>query len=136
MTDKFNYEKMLDSAYEQLPKRTATDERFELPILDTFPQGSKTIVKNFDTALEKIRRKKEEVIKYLSRELAIPISHDGSRLTLNGKINSRLLNEKFSDYVNSHVLCKECKKPDTNIIEEHGVKVLRCEACGAKSPVR
>src|SRR3989344_3172142 len=32
--------------------------------------------------------------------------------------------------------CTECKKPDTEIISEKGIKFKNCLACGAKSPVR
>ncbi len=131
-----DYEELLDKAYAEMPKRSAEESRFEMPVLDAFIQGSKTIVRNIDDAIGKIRREKQDVIRYMTKELALPVSYENGRLTLSGKVNARLLNEKFSDYVNKNVLCKECKKPDTHPVEEHGIKVLKCEACGAKSPLR
>ncbi|MEK6812055.1 MAG: translation initiation factor IF-2 subunit beta, partial [Nanoarchaeota archaeon] len=34
------------------------------------------------------------------------------------------------------VLCKECKKPDTELLREDRVTFIHCLACGAKHPVR
>ncbi|MBM3229925.1 translation initiation factor IF-2 subunit beta, partial [Candidatus Parvarchaeota archaeon] len=49
----------------------------------------------------------------------------------------RAINEKLSDFINSYVVCKECKKPDTRLMEgQHGIKTLVCEACGARAPVK
>jgi len=76
-------------------------------------------------------------MKYLSRELAIPMGREGAGLVLQGKFYDRVLNEKLKKYVNSFVICKECKKADTKIVDvERGTKTIVCEACGARSPVR
>ncbi|MEM2963391.1 MAG: translation initiation factor IF-2 subunit beta [Candidatus Anstonellales archaeon] len=131
-----NYEKLLDNAYAGIPARSREESRFEIPVLEVFFQGTKTIVKNFDDAVDKIRRERREIIKYLTKELALPVTYENGRMVFSGKVNERLLNEKFSDYVNKNVICKECKRPDTTIIEEHGIKMLKCEACGAKCSLR
>ncbi len=131
-----DYEKLLDRAIATLPKKQESGERFEIPIADAFLHGTKTIIKNFDSICAKIRRSPEEVSKFLFRELAIPGKREAAQLILHGKINGRLINEKFTLYTQTHVICKECKKPDTHI--EHagrGPKTLICEACGARSTV-
>lgn len=131
-----NYEEMLDRIYQKLPEKKVSGERFEIPSANSFVEGNKTIVTNFDEVCSKIRRKKEEVAKYLFKEMAVPGSIQGERLVLQGKINAKLLNSKIATYVEQLVICKECKRPDTHI-ELHGnVKVLVCEACGAKAPVK
>ncbi|MFH1257640.1 MAG: translation initiation factor IF-2 subunit beta [Candidatus Micrarchaeota archaeon] len=130
------YEQLLERAYATLPKKQVSGERFEMPIADAFLHGTKTIVKNFDGLCAKLRRKPEEVAKFLFRELAIPGKREQGNLLLHGKISGRLINEKLALYAQTHVLCKECKKPDTHI--EHsgrGPKMLICEACGARSTV-
>ena len=33
-------------------------------------------------------------------------------------------------------LCKECGKPDTKFKEMKGIKMLKCDACGAMTPVK
>ncbi len=133
-----DYEKMLDSVYESLPQKKESGERFEMPELDASLHGTKTIIKNFDAVCSKIRRNPDEVAKFLFRELAIPGKRDKQGgLLLHGKLHGRLINEKFTLYTQTHVICRECKKPDTHI-EHHGrsAKILVCEACGARGSVK
>ncbi len=132
-----DYEKLLDKAYSQLPERATQAERFEMPFAETYLQGTKTIIRNFDIIISKVRRDPQLLVKYYSRELAVPATYANGKLTLHGKFNERSVNEKLNDFVNAYVLCKECKKPDTKVVEgTHGVKTLTCEACGARSPIR
>lgn len=127
---------MLDRARAALPEKTLTFERFETPAIESFLQGNKTIVRNFDVILQKIRRPPEMLARYFSKELAIPASVEGSKLVLNGKFYDRNLKEKLQAFVDAAVVCKECKRPDTKIIERGGIRTLVCEACGARAPIR
>ncbi|MFH1200251.1 MAG: translation initiation factor IF-2 subunit beta [Candidatus Micrarchaeota archaeon] len=132
-----DYAGLLDDVYASLPEKKGTGERFEAPTADAFVQGNKTFIRNFDAVCTKLRRKNEEVSKFLFKELAIPGIMQEGKLMLYGKISDRLINEKLSLYISTNVICHECGKPDTNI-ETHGrgAKTLICEACGARSPVR
>jgi translation initiation factor 2 subunit 2 len=131
-----DYEKMLDRARSVLPEKTLTFERFETPPIESFFQGSKTIIKNFDVILQKIRRPPEMLSKYFSKELAVPATMEGGKLVLHAKFYERNLRDKLSAFVDAAVLCKECKRPDTKIVEKDGIKTLICEACGARAPVK
>jgi len=131
-----DYEKMLDRARAALPEKTLAFERFETPQIDSFVQGSKTLVRNFEAILQKIRRPPEMLARYFSKEMAVPASVQGGKLVLNGKFYARNLQDKLQSFVDAAVVCKECKRPDTKIIEKDGVKTLVCEACGARAPVR
>ncbi len=131
-----DYDKLLDRARAALPEKTLAFERFETPAIESFFQGSKTIIKNFDVILQKIRRPPEMLAKYFSKELAIPATMEGSKLVLHGKFYERNLRDKLQAFVDAAVVCKECKRPDTKIQEKDGVKTLICEACGARAPVR
>ena len=131
------YEKLLDKAYKAVPQKSSSGERFEIPVADMQPQGSKTIIRNFEFIANTLRRTPEQLLRYMQKELAVPISIEGQRLVLHGKFNERTVNEKIRNFTEIYVLCKECKKPDTHIVTgEHGIKKLVCEACGARSPVR
>ncbi|MFA5106300.1 MAG: translation initiation factor IF-2 subunit beta [Candidatus Micrarchaeia archaeon] len=131
------YEKLLDKAYSQLPEKATQTERFEMPYAESHLQGTKTIIRNIDVIASKIRRDGQLLSKYFSKELAVPATYANGKLTLHGKFSDRAINEKLTNFVNAYVLCKECKKPDTKLIEgAHGVKSLLCEACGARSPIR
>ena len=129
------YEEMLDSIYKKMPEKTLLKERFELPLVNSIIQGSKTIVHNFDKILKAIRRDEISILKYLTKELATAATISEGKLILKGKFRSEQLQRVITEYTNRHVLCKECKRPDTKVIESKGVKMLKCEACGAVSPV-
>lgn len=131
-----DYEKLLDRARAALPEKTQAFERFETPAVESFQQGSKTIIKNFDSILQKIRRESPILVKYFSRELAVPATVEGGKLVLNGKFYDRNLRDKLQSFVDAAVVCKECKRPDTKIMERDGIKTMICEACGARSPVK
>ncbi|MCX6772216.1 MAG: translation initiation factor IF-2 subunit beta [Candidatus Micrarchaeota archaeon] len=131
-----DYEKMLDRARAALPEKTQAFERFETPVIESFQQGSKTIIRNFDAILQKIRRDPAILAKYFSKELAVPATMEGNKLVLNGKFYDRNLKDKLQAFVDAAVVCKECKRPDTKIIEREGIKTMVCEACGARSPIK
>ncbi|MEM4390080.1 MAG: translation initiation factor IF-2 subunit beta [Candidatus Micrarchaeia archaeon] len=132
-----DYEKALERAYASLPERVLKSERFEIPLVDSFIQGNKTIIRNFSFIFQTLRRKPEELAKYLFKELATPGEIAGNTLILHSKFNEKALNEKIKAFTEAAVLCKECRKPDTKLVEmERGVRMLVCEACGARSPVR
>lgn len=130
-----SYESLLDRLKQAIPDKTSSGERFVIPLVESFYQGNKTVLKNFDFICQKLRRKPEELMKYLFKELATPGVASGKELILQAKVNSRLINEKITDYVNAMVLCRECGKPDTHFDVREGRRVLVCEACGAKRPV-
>src|SRR3989344_924288 len=130
-----DYDKMLARAYATMPKQALQKERFEIPIIDSLVQGTKTQVKNFGQAIKAVAREEKHCLKFFTKELAVPITPSEGKLQISGKFSNIKLNEIFQKYVKMFVLCHECQKPDTKIIEQHGVKVLKCDACGASSPV-
>ena len=132
------YDGLLDDIYKNLPEKAKhSGERFEPPRFEFFTEGNKTIVKNFGPVCDKLRRTKDMLSKYLSKELAVPVSIDGERLVLQRKLMGDTLGKKLEEFINKFVMCRVCMRPDTNIVElGHGLKQLVCEACGAKNSVR
>jgi translation initiation factor 2 subunit 2 len=133
MTD---YEKLLDEAYKEVKVVEGSGNRFEMPTVEGFFEGKKTIVTNFFQIASYIRREPEHFLKFLLKELATQGQIEGERLILNNKIPSKKINPKIERYVNEFVLCKECNKPDTEIMKEGKQTMLHCLACGAKHPIR
>jgi len=130
-----DYEKLLDSAYKDI-KPIKHSERFEIPKIRGHLEGNKTILTNFPQIASALRRDINHLLKYLLRELATSGTIKDNRVILQRKISSNKINEKISDYSKEFVLCKECKKPDTELIKEHGFSFVHCLACGAKHSVR
>jgi translation initiation factor 2 subunit 2 len=130
------YEKLLDNAYASIKAVTGKSERFEIPKAIGQIEGNTTIITNLPAIASYIRRPVENLAKFLIKELAIPGANEKERLILKGKLNSLRVNEKISIYVTDVVLCPECKKPDTEVIADKGIKFKHCLACGAKTPIR
>ncbi|MEM3422491.1 MAG: translation initiation factor IF-2 subunit beta [Candidatus Bilamarchaeaceae archaeon] len=133
-----DYEKLLDNIYSNLPERTKhSGERFEPPKFDYFIEGNKTIIKNFKTVCEKLRRNPKLLLKFLTKELAVPGEIQGERMVLQRKVVGDTLEKKLMEFINKFVMCKECSRPDTNIQEVgRGMLIMICESCGARRTVK
>ncbi|MEM3074577.1 MAG: translation initiation factor IF-2 subunit beta [Candidatus Pacearchaeota archaeon] len=127
-----DYEQLLEDAYKNLKKSSSIGERFKMPEIKIEIIGNKTILSNFSQVSSYIRRKPENLMKFLSKELASQCKHEGDRLIFNRKILSQKVIEKVYLYIQKFVICKECKKPDTEIIKEDNLSFIHCLACGAK----
>jgi len=132
----FNYEDLLKEAKKKLPEVKVSAERFEVPKVTGHIQGNKTIISNFVQICDIFRREQAQVLKYLQRELATPATIDGPRLVLGRKISANLINAKVIQYAKDFVICGECGKPDTTLIKDDRFFSLKCNACGAKQPVK
>ena len=130
------YEELLTEAKKHLPEIKESADRFEIPTVKGHIEGTKTIITNFQQIVDQLRRPKEQLLKFLQRELATPAILDGPRLILGRKMPSSQINQKIERYCNDFVLCKECRKPDTEIIRDGRIMFLKCTACGAKHPIK
>lgn len=132
-----NYTQLLDRAFAQMPDLAAEKSDFHIPEADSIIQGSKTIVRNFSQIADVARRDENDIAKYLSKELAAPVSVGEQKLTISTKVQTLILIEKIKKYFQTYVICKECGKPDTHIDStERGYETLVCEACGARYTVK
>lgn len=131
-----DYEKLLESAYKEVKPIKDSGERFEVPKVQGHAEGTKTILTNFPRIASTLRRDQEHILKFLLKELATSGKIKDNRVILQRRIPSGKINEKIEQYTNEFVLCKECKKPDTEIIKKDRFAFLHCLACGAKHSVR
>lgn len=130
-----NYEKMLEEAYKEIKPIESKIERLEVPNVEGRIEGNKTIITNFKQICSYIRRDVNHVLKFLLKSLATFGSMKGDRLVLMRKISSKEINEKIAIYIQEFVMCKECKKPDTELLREDRLTFIHCMACGAKRSV-
>lgn len=133
MTD---YEKLLDKAYSEVKQVETSSERFEIPKVQGHFEGKKTVLTNITHIASHIRRDIDHFQKFLLKELAAAGQREGDRLVLNKKVSSSVINPKIEQYVKEFVICKECGKPDTQMIKEDRMSFLHCLACGAKHSIR
>lgn len=132
------YEQLLDRAFEKSSSSLAQENLdFKIPEVDSMIQGNKTVVRNIAQIADTARRSKEEIAKYLTKELAAPVSLDAQYLNIATKIQPNVLAEKVKKYFEMYVICKECHKPDTHIQgTARGYITIVCEACGARYTVK
>jgi translation initiation factor 2 subunit 2 len=130
------YEELLSKAYDKMPKPLKATDRFEVPTVESNVQGSQTMIRNFSQICETLRREPRHLLKFLAKELATPANFDGSRAILQAKIPQNFIQKKLEIYVKEYVLCKECGQPDTKLTREDRIESLKCEACGARTPVK
>ncbi len=131
-----SYEKLLDNAYGKVKQVSGNNDRFEIPPVEGHFEGRKTILSNFFQIATHLRRSPEHFQKFILKELAASGQKEGDRLVLNIKVPSAKINSKVEQYAKEFVLCKECGKPDTQLIKEDRITFLHCLACGAKHSVR
>lgn len=131
-----DYTKLLEDAYKKIKPLESKTDRFEIPKAEGYIEGNKTIISNFLQIASYIRRSPESLAKFLLRELASSGSIKGERLVLQTKIPSPRINEKIALYVKEYVICKECGKPDSEIIKQAEFPFIHCMACGAKKPLK
>lgn len=131
-----NYENLLNEAYEKVKPISHSGERFEVPKIEGHLEGTKTILTNIPQIVSCLRRDQEHFVRFLLKELATAGTMKNSMLVLQRKITSQKINEKIEDYVKEFVFCKECQKPDTELIKDKGFTFMHCLACGAKHSVR
>jgi translation initiation factor 2 subunit 2 len=133
MTD---YDKLLDRAIEQLPPEVFETKRFNVPRAYSVIQGNRTFIQNFREIADAMNRDPQHLLKFLLRELGTAGNLEGGRAIMQGKFTHFLINERLEDYVQKFVMCHECNRPDTKIIREDRIFILKCSACGAKAPLK
>jgi len=127
---------MLKKAREIVPEGAKGIERFELPKVRGHIQGNKTIISNFKQIADALGRPDAHLLKYVLKELATPGELKKSGLLFGSKIGASRINEKIASYAKEFVICKECAKPDTKMVKEGSFDFLKCNACGAKQPIK
>ncbi len=136
LSEDYDYDNLLDRAREDLPEEISHHERFQIPDVDSFLEGNTTIFRNFHEIADTINRDPQKLMKYLLRELGTAGELESDRVVFKGKVGSKKIMEKIEDYVDKFVLCSECGRPDTRLVKEDRITILKCDACGAHRPVK
>ena len=130
------YEELLEKAYKKIKHSDVNHSRFEVPKIESSIQGKKIIINNFSQIAKYLRRDIAHFQKFILKELATSGQLEGNKLILNTKVSNDKLNLKVGQYIDKFVKCRECEKPDTELIKENRLLFVYCLACGAKYSVR
>ncbi len=126
------YEKLLKNVYLNISKKESSCDRFEIKKPIIIYEGKKTIITNFFIIADCMRRNPEHLAKFLYKNLASFGEIAGDRLILTRKIPKEIVSQKIFLYAEQFVKCKNCGKPDTEIVEDKKENYLKCLACGTK----
>lgn len=132
----FDYEALLIRAREQIPPEVFEQPRFQVPRVDSFIQGSRTVIRNFKDIIDTLRRDPKHLIRYLAHELATAGELSGTQAIFNGRFNSRSVEDLIAKYTEEFVVCPVCHRPDTEIRREDRLLMLVCSACGGRTPLK
>eukprot|EP00621_Florenciella_sp_RCC1693_P004012 CAMPEP_0182533126 /NCGR_PEP_ID=MMETSP1323-20130603/13136_1 /TAXON_ID=236787 /ORGANISM="Florenciella parvula, Strain RCC1693" /LENGTH=244 /DNA_ID=CAMNT_0024742969 /DNA_START=114 /DNA_END=845 /DNA_ORIENTATION=- len=121
---------------------TAVDDpayRYKMPPIQGKVEGRgngiKTAIPNMTQVALSLHREPGEVTKFFGCELGAQTtwSPDTERAIVNGAHTTSDLQTKLFVYIESFVLCPECRLPETIYSIKNEVIHAKCAACGAKS---
>jgi translation initiation factor 2 subunit 2 len=130
-----DYFSLLLRARKTLPKELSTKPRFEVPKVDVFYEGKRTIWRNFEEILQVIDREASHLLPYILREIGTAGEQNGNRVIFQGIISKEQLQDRLNRYIATYVICSVCKRPDTHLIKKGRISLLKCGACGAICPI-
>lgn len=132
-----DYDEQLDRALDRTPEIDGNESRFAVPDPEIRQEGNVTVYENFQPTLDRLDREEGRLMRFLQDELGTSGHVDESgRARLTGEFGERRIAEAIEAFTETFVLCGECGLPDTRLEREQGTLLLRCEACGARSPVQ
>ncbi len=133
---KYSYEEMLERAYKILPPVKVEVSRFEIPRPNIIYQKNKTVILNWKEIVSVLRRDEKLLAKFLGKEYGTPVTIEEGKAIIGKKVTPKSLYQKLELFAKEFVICPVCGKPDTKLIKKGRYLYLKCEACGAESPVR
>ena len=130
------YATALDRAYDVLPE-TPQDggDRLQVPDPEGQTDGAFTRLTNLEAIAKALGRESDHLHRSIQRDLGTSGQFDGSTARYSGTFDIADFQAAIDAYVTEFVTCSECGLPDTRLVTEDGVDMLRCEACGAFRPV-
>jgi len=131
-----DYDALLQRAREQIPPEVFDQPRFQVPEVDSFIQGTRTVIRNFKEITDTLRRDSKHLVRFLAHELATAGEISGTQAFFNGRFPSRALEDLVAKYTDEFVVCPVCHRPDTEMRREDRLLVLVCSACGGRTPLK
>lgn len=129
------YYNLLEKAEKKLPENVKEHFRFKFPESDIFFEGNTTVFRNIIEVADVFNRDPNHIMSYLLRELGTSGEITGRRAIFKGRIPIEQIKYKIHEYTNNFVFCKVCGKPDTHVEQEETILILKCHACGVRTPI-
>lgn len=109
--------------------------RYKMPEIEIKAEGSgngkRTILLNVVEIGNELKRSPETIMTFLSTNIGCQkIINKEGKYVLYGDFTKQMIQNKIYDYIDSFVLCKKCKNPET-FFSMHGKNdiCMKCNAC-------
>lgn len=118
--------------------RSNTDSfyRYKMPIIKIKIEGKgngiRTVIVNMGKVMKSLDRPLEYGTKFIGFELGTQTKVDNARdnCIVNGQHNEETLSQCLDKFIDTYVLCTNCKNPETVLDIKKGIIVAKCKACG------
>lgn len=105
-----------------------------LPRINVKRKNKLTIIVNFGAYSTIINRTKESISKYFYIESKLAYSINSTdQLILQGVLDEKKCENIMRNFIKQHVLCKQCRCIDTQIVKDSNLYYMICNGCGAKT---
>jgi len=134
--DLFEYDKLLEKAYEKIPENVKKSSRFETPKVALRIESKNSFIVNFSKIMNTLNRDARHFLGIFLKKAGTMGEIRGQQLFLKGRYKEQVLNRLIENYTKNYVLCDVCNKPDTEIQREGKKLFLKCGACGARIEIK
>ena len=134
--DLFEYDKLLEKAYEKIPENVKKSSRFETPKVALRIESKNSFIVNFSKIMNTLNRDARHFLGIFLKKAGTMGEIRGQQLFLKGRYKEQVLNRLIENYTKNYVLCDVCNKPDTEIQRESKKLFLKCGACGARIEIK
>lgn len=103
--------------------------RYKMPEVLAVRETSKTVIQNLEAVAKALCRSPDHILKFLSINFGCTCTFS-PKYALNGGFDTSRIQDGIYDFINTFVLCKECRNPETKFIHDDVLK-RSCNSCGA-----
>jgi len=132
----YDYNNLLDKAYEKIPDNVKQSSRFEIPKVELRIESKNTYITNFSKIINTLNRDARHFLAVFLKNAGTMGEIRGHQLFLKSQYKEQVLNRLIENYTKTYVLCSICNKPDTEIQRESKKLYLKCTACGARKEIK
>ena len=102
-----DYENMLSTCMQKMPKECSDGERFCIPKADVMIQGARTVFSNFYEIAAHLRRDPKHMLKFFLKELATSYEENAKKVVFQGRFPAPLINRKIEPVSYTHLRAHE-----------------------------
>lgn len=107
--------------------------RYKMEKVDLTKQGIKYVFNNVDKISTSLKREPNNLVSFLKKYFGSPFKYKNNVVTTTKKdLTQQILQDAVYRYIESEILCKKCKLPETVIKKEKKKTYICCEACSDK----